>query len=858
VDRGAAAEPSGADRANASPGHSIARIGITAPRGEEPLLGQPGEPLPSAHRARFAARIGAPLPDVRLHRGPLAAALTAALGVPAFTVGRNVVLGPTIRDGSVAGDTTIAHELAHAVQQSASDPPRGDILRTRPGDATEREAERAAAGRATPRTGRTVAIAADGPVAPQLPQVRRFKDVWPEFVRASFALDIARATALARELATAPYDFPDLLEHGIDVVTWLDRHGEPAAAAELLAEVRRVWLIEFISRDSRLPSLESLRWNTSDPGQLITLAEEAARAGRHDVAFSYLGVAHEVLSYYALTLTERRAIHLAVHAGDGGEAADADPARQREVRAATAVPRMIGRSLQYSTMSRIYDEMRRIYWVYPRLEREATSAGDAAAAAAARTRSAELRAELKRQYTWGSAPQPGALSQEIREPVEIAEVSYADTPRGPGLTLHGANDAETDLTQLPGLPSPREIGNDVQVQNLASLQDALMAQVDFQAEIGRVPEIRAAFGDQVIDLNDTAIRQRVWLIMFRSFAASGASPLRSLLALVGRYLKAYTIHTQYNVRDWGVSYLDSRLPTDLAGRAERDCGVYALTVAWDIYQTARRGDATLDLSFDLVTMLEHVTLIITDRTAGEFFMVNNDTISGPHQGSPDRELSGAYGGVRQLAYAVGPSVPVSIGTTRDAPRAFHDQAWTRYRAAVDWGLDPRLPPSVERLRRSNPAEFERQAAALSRARYEAFYEGQAAFSRNAAAMDAIIDRMGRDAGDAAKLGAAIDERIDGAIVMLRGFAALGPSAGVVAGSRATQAILPRTANYLYSLPPGRTTHPLARFAMAILRLHGLGRTPNQKETDYLAAVQLIADFRDAVNRYRQAGATGRF
>ena len=90
------------------------------------------------------------------------------------------------------------------------------------------------------------------------------------------------------------------------------------------------------------------------------------------------------------------------------------------------------------------------------------------------------------------------------------------------------------------------------------------------------------------------------------------------MALIGRYLQAFTVHTGYNVRDWGTSYLDTEMPTDLAGRAERDCGVYALTVAWDVYQTVKRGDPKLDVTFYLVTMLEHVTLVITDKSTGSF------------------------------------------------------------------------------------------------------------------------------------------------------------------------------------------------------------------------------------------------
>jgi hypothetical protein len=847
---------------HAGPGHRLADIAATVP-GDAPasaghlLPHGHGQPIAGPQRASFTALLGAPIPDVRIHRGPEGWPLADALGVRAFTVGTDIVLGRGVDEGSTAGRRLVAHELAHAIQQAGAPGRSGPIPLAAPGDPLEHEAHRAAAGLAVPRPGSTLAIAGAGPDAPVLPVARRFHDLFPEFEQAAYRLDIPRATAIARQLATAPYDFPDLLEHGIEVVTWLDRHGEPDAAKRLLEELRGVWLVEFVSRDSKLPSLESLGWNGSDPAMLITLGEEAARAGRHPEAFSYLGFANEVLSYYAIQASEKRQVHLALESSDeAASASGPDSERERLLRESTQFPRLIARTFQYGTLQKIYDQMRRIYTVYPRLEREAIGAGDTAAATAARAKASELQAEIRLHYTWGAPQGAGKAGEETREPVEIAEVSLTDTRRGPGLTLHGANAAETDLTPLPGLPPPKEVGDNVQVQNLANLQQALMAQADFQAELGRVAEVRDAFGDRPIDLTDQATRQRVWLIMFRSFKAAGPSPLRPLMSLIGRYLRAFTVHTTYNVRDWGVSYLDSTMPTDLAGRTEQDCGVYALTVAWDVYQTAKRGDSSLEVTFDLVTMLEHVTLIITDRAASEFYMVNNDAISGPLTGQPDRELSKAYGGVRQLGYAVGPSVPVGVGSTKDSARTFHDRAWTRYQAATDWGLETTPPPDVEALRRTNPAEFARRMGLLEKERYERFYQDQQAFSEMMGRLDGILDGLAPAASDAGRLGSGLDARIEGALLLVRAFIDLGPKQRIVAGSAASRAVLPSTARYLYTMPAGRTVHPLARFAMALHHLHRLGRAQTAKETAYLAEIDRIDDFRDAANAYLQAGATG--
>ena len=67
---------------------------------------------------------------------------------------------------------------------------------------------------------------------------------------------------------------------------------------------------------------------------------------------------------------------------------------------------------------------------------------------------------------------PGSISQEVLEPVETAEVSAVDTPKGPGLRLHGANNVETDLTQ-PGFT--KEITT---TGSNRARQKPLMAQTD--------------------------------------------------------------------------------------------------------------------------------------------------------------------------------------------------------------------------------------------------------------------------------------------------------------------------------------------------------------------------------------------
>ena len=849
---------------NSSPNSLWDHLATRTGTGLGPLL----TPMESAFSTDFSA--------VRLHHN---ASRALALNARAATEGEDIHLAPGEGDASkTSGRELIGHELAHVVQQRrsgirSSHSGGPSILQSRPLESKAADAgHAAAAGRTVPDPGRLAGIsvpvvqlqgkttqAAAPTAALPFTPLRRFKEIWPEFVQARNGLDLTKTTALARELATAPFDSYDLLTHGIEVVAWLQRNGEPALASRLLSDIRGVSMIGFVTIGGALPPRQI--WTGNNPSALITLGKEAARAGKHDQAFSFFGAANELLSYYALRASQQRDTALREESEEDDRQLQAkkdDPARRDAIQFARTLPRMIARSFQYSALKDIYDEMREIYGFYYVLEREALATGDARGAADARSTAADLHREIKNKYTWGATQQQGSISQEIFEPVEIAEVSYAETPKGPGLTLHGAISADTTLTQLPGLPSPKEIGNNVQVQNLGALQSALMAQTDFQAEIGRQPEIRKAFGDEPVDLNDTGKRQKVWRIMYGVYRQAGAGALGSLMSLTGRYLKAFTIHTMYNVRDWGKSYLDTEMPTDLAGRAERDCGVYALTVAWDVYQTVKRGDSKLEVTFDLTTMLEHVTLVITDKSTGEYYVVNNDQVSPPQTGDPLTQVARQYGAVRGLPYAVGPAVTMKLGSTKDPSKKFHDDMWTRYLAAVDWGLKPDIPPDVAKLEKADPAAYTQRVLAIRQARYEAFYGDQETFDQGVKALDPLVDALAPVAGDVAKFAPALDAVVDkaGALAVL--FIRLGPSAGVVAGSARSQALLPRQAQFLFTMEQGHTVHPIARVALGILHLKALGGTLTPKEDALVKFCLAVPMFKQQMDAYQATGAFGKF
>jgi Domain of unknown function (DUF4157) len=552
-----------------------------APASVEHALVNPGRPLEPPLRHDMEQRIGHDFSSVRVHSGAAAEQSARDVNAQAYTVGQDVVFGAgRFAPQTGEGRQLLAHELTHVVQQSGAGPTEGR-----------------GASRPLPVAPFIQRQPAPGPTPPAVaPQGRKWKDVLADIVYAGISAR-ARLPALVQELlevAEAPgYDL-DLLNDAMRVVADLSQQGDIPAADRLLEVIRRKFLTAYVT-EKDLPSGGVLRVGSrvlGDPGVLIAVAQDAARAGQHERAFKLFGAAHEILSYLALAATEK-------------------------AKATTDVSKRYSR---YSQFKGIYDEMREIYRFYFVLEAEALAAGEPKRAAEARDRASKLHHELKAHHT----PFPESAA-------EIAETSQVTTPTGrPAFEFHGANFEKTDLTELPGHPFSAELlatGEGQEPQNLGLLQSSLMAQAEFQAEIAREPEIRKAFGHEPVDLNDSAKRLKVWRIMHAVYQRRGSGALGSLMALMGRYLKAHTYHTGFNVRDFGTSYLASEMPSDLAGRLVRDCGVYALTVAWDVFQTVKAGDSKLQLSFTLATLLDHIILVITDKAAGESYLVNNDQIT---------------------------------------------------------------------------------------------------------------------------------------------------------------------------------------------------------------------------------------
>ena len=109
------------------------------------VVGSGGRPLDPDTRGDMEARLGHDFGDVRVHDDGAAHDSAVAVGAHAYTVGTDVVFQRDRYDpSSVAGRTTLAHELTHVVQQRSGpvdgSPAAGGIRVSDPADRFEQEA----------------------------------------------------------------------------------------------------------------------------------------------------------------------------------------------------------------------------------------------------------------------------------------------------------------------------------------------------------------------------------------------------------------------------------------------------------------------------------------------------------------------------------------------------------------------------------------------------------------------------------------------------------------------------------------------------------------------------------------------
>jgi len=761
------------------------------------------------------ARFGHDFSDVRVRHEPRA---TRELRASGFTRDREVVLNSP--DLKRAGPRAVlAHELVHVLQQRG---PRALAGSSQP--LQTRRAPRYVARHPDPPPGQAT-------VAP--PRTPDFAPLWRSFqfdmVGTPTPAVIAQSRLVLNALDTATRQ--ERQTQGLELALWFQRNSMDTEARRALLSVEGAWTVGAVVREGGGVPIASTIASGSGPSALIESAEGAARRDQHETAFRFFGLAFLFLQMQLRQETERRGAALE----RPGAAQTADFTRSLFV---------------YPTFTQLYDSMRRILGFYLGLEREAVAARQPQRAGEMHLRAVQLEQHLRDTYAWSG-------------PSLITEVSRVQTRVGPGLRIHGANRAETDVTPFMGLPTPAETGErSYQWQSTENIAQSLSGQAQFLNEIQLQPEIVREFGTRTIDMNNLDQRLHVWRTMYGVFERQhpGPAALDDLMALIGRYLRAFTIHTEYNIRDWGENYLTSEMPTDLAGRAERDCGVYALTVAHEVFRTARTARPRLNLSFEITVVPGHVVLVVYDRGTNGFYLVNNDRISERRPGGQaeaEAAVAPAMAGTFGRPDFVTPAIRMELGTTALSTEAFRTQAWEHYREASGWSLGAE--------QRTGPGDTRTQSELLE-AGHRTFYERQAEFDRGALRLSATLESLSTelsrlpDADQLTRLRAQLPRLAATARNLGTLFIALGPAAPIGVDPARPRLIgrLRALKRYLFSWQPMGTPHPLARTAMALLRLQQLGGTLSAQDQALVTFCDSIAAFHSDLDRYRPRVATSSF
>lgn len=666
-----------------------------------------------------------------------------------------------------------------------------------------------------------------------LPEHPSYADLHRDFALARSDMRTDDAVQAARDMIWQ-LDLDVVREDAWEVAAFLYANGHEDLAQRYVERLETAWWIQYVDRTDTVPRDVMGSLQSTAPARFVITARTLVDAGRDAAAIDLLT--------RAFLLTQ---MQLEAFSDERIEQLSALSQRQMTDLGARGI---VGLFAQEESAA-YYDRLRDILRLYPSRERDALDAGDPALVARYRDAQAALLESIRHS---------GGL--EGAEFI-VMESFQTEAPRGGvGYRVTGVEGRETILTPLPGAPHPDTLSETPSffVTSDALLQD-LANQEAFLSRLAREPAIRAEFGSTAIDMNDRSHRIRVFRTLYDVFArhGSGGRPLAALLDLMEQYLRAYTRHTVYNVRDFGENYLDAELPENLAGQLVRDCGVYALNVAYEVYQVARNTTPRLNLDLRLYATFDHAMLVIVDASAHEHYLVNNDAIDGPLPGDSDdavyASVAKAYGDIAGYTYYVSPVTSVDLGSISQSDSRFRRRAWRRYRAGTRFGPTP-LPPSA--VPGDAPSEAERSEAASSR-----YYDLRDDFHVRTRRLESALDRLtsalqGLPSDDArrALLARRLPTVQDDARFLVTYFeqfgvgpllsgSASGTSPGrahvVVSPSRRTRSLA--TVGYLYGTA-ATGAHPLVRLAMALTYYRALGGSLSADQHRVLDLVRDVNGF----------------
>src|SRR5690606_4686598 len=127
-------------------------------------------------------------------------------------------------------------------------------------------------------------------------------------------------------------------------------------------------------------------------------------------------------------------------------------------------------------------------------------------------------------------------------------------------------------------------------------------QHDFVTMLYQHKPVREKFADAPPDMDRREDRIQVWAALYESLETYGqGDPVWGTLQRIELYLQRFTRHSEFDVSDFGKTFIDRDLPVSLSGRVLQDCGVYAMSVASELHAMAEIMQIP-DLTFMLYTV----------------------------------------------------------------------------------------------------------------------------------------------------------------------------------------------------------------------------------------------------------------
>ena len=775
---------------------------------ETGFLERGGRPLPKAIRSYLEPRFGHDFSQIRVHADDHASRLCRSINAQAFTYRDNIYFGDGyFNPNTQGGKRLLAHELTHTLQQQ--DAPLASMIQCSYCDTEVNEST-------------------------------SFDSILGRIHACRYQQHLEQLSQLVPVLLQRAED-QDLYEHGHELVSLLVGLGSTEQLTVLLPRLERVWREVLTSAARTTLSVGSFIWGRgSTPGQLINAARNSAIRGEHAAAVSMLRTAFMMLQAMAVFQSNRL--------GDTLQASYDDSARRRG-------SDLIALALSYPSLQEVYSLMRSVLGMYPALAREHYAAG--------RQREGDEMRQINSTLWFQIREMEGLLPEtDTTRGISMATLRVEQPGGRIAYEARGAEGNTELLNPLQGAPTPDELASTPGLwESMGDIMSNLYEQETWMARLYRHPEVVQEFGSNPIDMNNPDQRHRLFRVMYRIFQrdSAGLTPLDGILQFMEEYLQRFTYHTgDYNIRDMGQNYLDTDFPQDLTGRVIRDCGVYAITIAYDVYRLARAE--SINVRFEIFTMTDHALLLITEEDADAYFVVSNNDIEGPLYGNQISAIAVAFSESVGRDYVALPSISQPLGSTRDPDRQFRQQIWDRYQNVTRWGL---LPEAAE------PGEV-RSEEERSEASYISYYEARREFDELATQVDGAINNLQRELQESEDHMEELERYIGPlttagrrlAEIFIQYAAESRSAIGTRPGAHTREWMLYQ----LYSTPARGQQHPLVRLARVILYYQQLGGTLDSiqqllsnwmcTERESAPAGERVLrqqEFCDLVELYRQVG-----